>query len=207
MTLPTDGPMDHFAKKNRWFGGRTMLAVMLMSIATAVFAQPPTDDWKELELPTVETPNGTPADEAEEKIHKALEGDPLNPTGDGMLDDVLSVIRKRGSVLDGSVLDSQIDPLGDAVSGRAAGSESGETASKRLPGPAESFRLAEQLLATARRLEKASPFSKTNRVPRIIGSDDLVKPRADMLSVETLVYQMRLRAVQLMQSGLNASSE
>lgn len=207
MTLPTDGPMDHSAKKKHWFGGRMTPAVMLMSIATAAIAQPPTDDWKEAELPTVKTPSGAPPDKAVEKIQQALDGDPLNSTGDGMLDDVLSVIKRRGSVLDGSVLDSQIDPLGDVAGENSTSLQSGKSASKRSSGPTETFRLAEQLLATARRLEKASQVSKTNRAPRIVSGDDLAKPHADMLPVETLVYQMRLRAVQLMQSGLNASRE
>ncbi|KLU06325.1 hypothetical protein RISK_001536 [Rhodopirellula islandica] len=176
-------------------------------IATLAIAQPPVDDWKKLELPTVDTPVVPSSDRATEKIQKALEGVAPVPTGDGMLDDVLNIIQRRGSVLDGSVLDSEIDPLSDPADQRSKVSGAGKNDVDSLSGPAASFRLAEQLLATARRLERAIPSEKAERIPRIVTGEDLAKPPVEMLPVETLVYQMRLRAVELMKSGLEASRE
>ena len=46
-----------------------------------------------------------PIPKAEQKIRDALNGDAALPTGDGMLDDVIDIVRRRGSILDGSVLD------------------------------------------------------------------------------------------------------
>ncbi|WDQ19088.1 hypothetical protein [Rhodopirellula sp. P2] len=187
--------------------GRVVPAMALALVATSAIAQPPVDDWKKLELPTVERPVVPPSDRAAEKIQKALEGDAPVPTGDGMLDDVLNIIQRRGSVLDGSVLDSEIDPLSDPADQRSKVSGPGTKDVGSLSGPAASFRLAEQLLATARRLEKAIPSRKAERTPRIVTGEDLAKPPAEMLPVESLVYQLRLRAVELMQSGLQASRE
>lgn len=207
MKLPTDGPMDQTPKKNGWLCRSIFPAVILMLITTAVIAQPPTDDWKATELPKVESPDAASSAEEAKKIQQAFEGDLRNPTGDGLLDDVLNVRRKRGSVLDGSVLDWETDPLGDAVGPHSTAAGSARDRSKPIPGSANSFRLAEQLLATARRLEEADQGSKSSRAARIVSGDDVAKLQSEMLPVEKLVYQLRLRAVDLMQSGLNASSE
>jgi hypothetical protein len=182
-------------------------ALVLSLVATLAIAQPPVGDLDEVELPVLKTPTVPPSGDAAEKIQKALRGDAPAPTGDGMLDDVLNIIKKRGSVLDGSVLDSEIDPLSDAADQQSKASGAGKNDVGSLSGPAASFRLAEQLLATARRLERATPSEKTDRTPRIVTGDDLAKPPVEMLPIESLVYQMRLRAVELMKSGLEASRE
>ncbi|MFG0267281.1 MAG: hypothetical protein ACF8AM_19345 [Rhodopirellula sp. JB055] len=182
-------------------------ALVLSLVATLAIAQPPVGDLEKVELPVIKAPVAPPSGEAAEKIQKALQGDAPAPTGDGMLDDVLSIIEKRGSVLDGSVLDSEIDPLSDPADQRSKASGAGKNDVGPLSGPAASFRLAEQLLATARRLERATPSKAADRTPRIVTHDDLAKPSVEMLPVESLVYQMRLRAVELMKSGLEASRE
>ena len=52
------------------------------------------------------TADDKPTDPAAQKIRQALEGDEsVKPTGDGVLDDVIQIIKRQGSVLDGSSLD------------------------------------------------------------------------------------------------------
>lgn len=61
-----------------------------------------------LQLPPVE-PTLPPLEEApliEEKIRGAIENDQAAATGDPILDGILDVLKQRGSVLDGSLLDS-----------------------------------------------------------------------------------------------------
>lgn len=42
-------------------------------------------------------------------LREALEGKATEKSGDGVLDDVLDIIKKRGSILDGSTLDDRTD--------------------------------------------------------------------------------------------------
>ena len=52
-----------------------------------------------------------PSDQAADKIRQALESNAkVEPTGDGVLDDVLKVIKRQGSIIDGSILDDSADP-------------------------------------------------------------------------------------------------
>jgi len=58
----------------------------------------------------------------EQQIREALQGQDLqSPVNDGLLDDVLQVIRNRGSVLDGSILD---DPAATAGTGERPAEDS-----------------------------------------------------------------------------------
>lgn len=50
-----------------------------------------------------------PVSPAEQKIRDALQGRADKPTGDGVLDDVIGLIKKKGSILDGSSLDPNQD--------------------------------------------------------------------------------------------------
>ncbi|KAA1259289.1 hypothetical protein LF1_18190 [Rubripirellula obstinata] len=80
------------------------------------------------------------------KIREVLQGNQPAPTGDGVLEDVLGVIQRQGSVLDGSTLDPP--PRPDA----AIASESNST-----PHAATRRALvAEHLLRAARMLEQIS---------------------------------------------------
>ena len=77
-----------------------------------------------------------PAPPEQDKIRQALEGKtPDNGSGDGVLDDVLNVIKQRGSVLDGSSLDVTTDAITQPAD---------ET---------KKAHVAEQLLKSARMLE------------------------------------------------------
>jgi hypothetical protein len=84
-------------------------------------------------------PTAKPSSPAEQKIRDALEGKSSNgETGDGVLDDVLGIIKQRRSILEGSSL----DPI-DIDS---------ETTEK--PGSVSKMALAaEQILKAARLLE------------------------------------------------------
>ena len=78
-------------------------------------------------------------DSIEQAIRQALEGEPLTrASGDGVLDDVLEVIRSRGSILDGTTL----DPV--------ASRNDNPTSLSRISARA---RASEQLLKAARLLE------------------------------------------------------
>ena len=100
----------------------------------------------ELTLPSdVPLPTEFSGGEAQQaRIREALRGRMTDAeTGDPVLDELLQVIRKRGSVLDGSSL---------------AGPEP-QTSSERPPARA---RAAESMLRAARRLEQIDPLDKNS---------------------------------------------
>jgi hypothetical protein len=105
----------------------------------------------------VEIPMPAPADPAESIIRRAFsERGPIQPTGDGVLDDVLEVIRDRGSILDGSSFDPRADP--DRAPRRRhdlVGTSTGRHVDR--------VRLAELLLKSARLLEQVEPVDETRR--------------------------------------------
>jgi hypothetical protein len=133
-------------------------------------AQPPYELPKqatETELQEVVVPL---SDAVKRKISEALSRDaqsnePSGSTGDPILDDVLNVIRRQGSVLDGSSLDPQLPP---AKTGSPLGSRNAENDSpifsgdpvpaypiddeQSLSGPDARFHVAESLLRAAREL-------------------------------------------------------
>jgi hypothetical protein len=89
-----------------------------------------------------------PALPAEAEIRKALEGQPLPATtGDGILDDVLHIIRDQGSILEGSSLDPAVE------------TEAGD----REVATSQHARAAEQLLKASRLLEKLGPVDEDRR--------------------------------------------
>ncbi len=108
------------------------------------------------EPPTSAVPTTEPIPPAKQQIFDALEGkSPAGETSDGLLDDVLGVIRQRRSILDGSSLDFSID--GDA---------------ETTGGPTSSSSMAlaaEQMLKAARLLEKvgASDQDRADLVKRM----------------------------------------
>ncbi len=69
-------------------------------------------------------------------LREALEGKETEKSGDGVLDDVLDIIKKRGSILDGSALDDRTD---ETVTASADASRNAM--------------VAEQLLKTSRLLQ------------------------------------------------------
>ena len=85
------------------------------------------------------------------KIRDVLQGRTPAATGDGVLEDVLNVIQRQGSVLDGSSLDepTQGGNLVPEVSGQSTASDGQTLADRRA-------NVAEQLLRTARMLQQIS---------------------------------------------------
>lgn len=89
-----------------------------------------------------------------EAIRDALEGElPENPSADGVFDDVLRVIKDRGSILDGSVLDQQ------------------PVIADRKSAATERAIAAEQLLKASRMLEQlaSSDGNRASLVKRMRG--------------------------------------
>jgi hypothetical protein len=132
-----------------------LIALLGISTLAITIAQPPQAD-NQLELPDLpdselrtNTREQTPNPATQQRIRQALEGTGATPSGDGMLDDVLQFIERRGSVLDGSELESVESELGIA-----------NTPVDAPPGRAHA---AESLLKAARRLEKIEPLDKTRR--------------------------------------------
>ncbi|MCC9641521.1 hypothetical protein LOC71_04495 [Rhodopirellula sp. JC740] len=157
------------------------------------------------ELPKAKLPAIEKGD-ASARIKNALEGSEVSPTGDGMLDDVLDVIRKRGSVLDGSVLDSELPSVLPATGkGESEEQEDSESDADHTRASSELFELAEQLLRTARRLEKVGMSAALKRQSQ--GPRGAHAVPSELMSIDQMVYQMRLRAVELMRRGLKVSVE
>lgn len=127
---------------------------------------------------------------AEQKIRDALRGKSLEPTGDGMLDDVIEIVRRRGSVLDGSVLDGdmldtseQSLPNRDSAEPRSSGQNflhGGGTTARAIRSRRDienRAAAAEQLLRAARLLMQTGDADASRR---------------------ELVAQMRAEAVKLL---------
>ena len=100
---------------------------------------------------------------------------PSTETGDGVLDDVLGIIRQRGSLLEGSSL----DPTAGADRQNAPPSGHRATA-----GPTRNAYVAEQLLKASRLLESVTA-----------GEDAGLAAEADRAA---LVKRMRAEAVKLL---------
>ncbi|WP_372717546.1 hypothetical protein [Novipirellula sp.] len=96
-------------------------------------------------------PSSTP-NPIESKIRSALEGAPggVN-SSDPLLDDVLGIIKSRGSILDGSSLDPALDtPTSTAGNDR-------EASAREASAREASARVAESLLRSARLLNRIKP--------------------------------------------------
>ncbi len=79
-----------------------VLAISVISISELVIraGEPPSRATQPAQ------PTAKPSSPAEQKIRDALEGDSsAGETGDGVLDDVLGIIKQRRSILEGSSLD------------------------------------------------------------------------------------------------------
>ncbi len=100
-------------------------------------------------------PADKPVPAGQDKIRQALDGQDPRQTGDGVLDDVLKVIKQRGSVLRGSVLDGSV---GNDLETDSAGSDF---------RAAKNAIVAEQLLRASRLLESLQTPDPTRR--RLIG--------------------------------------
>jgi hypothetical protein len=113
----------------------------------------------------------------EQKIREALQGNAVQGTGDPLLDDVLQMIRKDGSILRGTQFDPQrLERELSVNSSHAPGVEHSESPSNA--GDAEiRARAAEMLLRSARFLMQIGPV------------DEIRKATAD---------QMRREAVRLL---------
>ena len=128
-------------------------------------------------------------EEALRQPTKDQRGNPLPPTstGDPILDDVLQVIRNRGSVLDGSSLDPQTD-----LEAAPQPPATGRTARPAPPRPLPQARIEE---FPDPQTYPAEPLSGYRGEPRY-GSSDAGQPRPDsrFVAAEALLRAARLLA-------------
>jgi hypothetical protein len=128
-------------------------------------------------------------EDALRKPTKDQRGNPLPPTstGDPILDDVLQVIRNRGSVLDGSSLDPQTD-----LEAAPQPPGTGRTARPAPPRPLPRARIEE---FPDPQTYPAEPLSGYPAAPRY-GSSDAGQPRPDsrFVAAEALLRAARLLA-------------
>ncbi|QDT10634.1 hypothetical protein [Planctomycetes bacterium K23_9] len=129
---------------------RTTQWMMMFLVAgwAVLQADEPAADDSRIAIPETIQPIPMQPDAAG-KIQAALDGQRIQ-TGDGVLDDVLQIARQRGSILDGSSLDVDLDSSQESDpsakhSNRPSGKQSAVT---------EACRTAESLLKSARLLEK-----------------------------------------------------
>lgn len=145
---------------------KLIVAITLLIIPPSVaFSDPPvsgppsrpSESPRPLNPPSVDPPptKSAPADEAVERIREALQSGQVTPAG-GLLGDVLEVIRKRGSILDGSVLDPLMEPEPNAVDPVPAANRFSAGDQKPTQNVSQTVRTAELLLRSARRLERVS---------------------------------------------------
>ena len=106
------------------------------------------------QTPTVEESTKQPS-LAQQKIQEVLGGNAMPQTNDGVLEDILGVIRREGSILDGSMLD---DPLASAKTPTAS--------PNALPQSTIEQRAiaAEQLLRAARLLSSVDPSETSQKL-------------------------------------------
>lgn len=153
-----------------------LVIASLVFVVGRVLAQPPYElpnelqtDATETELQEVVVPL---SDAVKRKIADALardghQNDPIGSTGDPILDDVLNVIRRQGSVLDGSALDPRAPQRGGPAAPNLPSTEQSPPPLPRggepvpmyplqteeyLAGPEARFHVAESLLRAAREL-------------------------------------------------------
>ena len=159
--------------------------ILPLFVATVGWADPPPDSaggdpvppsrflpLPESPLPESPLPkSSSPIDPAVDRIREALQSGQVDHAP-GLLGDVLDVIREKGSILDGSVLDPRME-LGPDDEPTA------QAASKARPtqNVSETVRTAELLLRSARRLES-------------FGGGDAQCVR--------LIHQMRVRATSML---------
>jgi len=155
---------------SRMFVMPTLIVIATNFVVGGVIAQPPYElpkDATKTELQEVVVPL---SDAVKRKIAEALARDAQpnessGSTGDPILDDVLNVIRRQGSVLDGSSLDPQsgqlksIEQQNIPVAGQAMPITPGEQApifpmisEASFSGPDARFHVAESMLRAAREL-------------------------------------------------------
>ncbi len=143
---------------------RLLMAIALIALIgfttlALTIAQPPTESpagpRRTLELPDLPdgafrrnpgAPNLDPG--LQHKIRAAIESGDFAETGDPGLDEVLQILQKQGSVLDGSILEPAADE---------------GIPEKRPQSASVKARAAECLLKAARVLEKIDPADKTRR--------------------------------------------
>jgi hypothetical protein len=149
-----------------------LLLIGLALFCPALPAKEPPELPETLLLPAGPLPNPPKADPAtEQRFRQAIQQGAKATSNDSVVDEMLDVMRRNGgSILEGSSLDPKRD-------------WTVETKARQTPPPrsadanARSFRTAEQLLKTARLLDKIQPISENRK---------------------RLVNQMRQEAVRLM---------
>ncbi|MGB7344138.1 MAG: hypothetical protein WBD20_07985 [Pirellulaceae bacterium] len=123
------------------------LRLMVVAVGLAVLGVTIAQEPRQIALPSeqpvtpVVDPNAVIRSGVESNIQEALKGQTVE-TGDGLLDDMLKVLKQRGSVLDGSSLDKELDISSDGSSTR-----------KAVPSVSQKAHAAESLLRASRLLE------------------------------------------------------
>ncbi len=154
-----------------------VIFVIALTFGMPAGAQTPQGDPPSISLPDSVQPVEDP--KAAAQIERALEGDSLTPLPGGALGDVIEIIRKQGSILDGSSLDrGAADSI--LTPQDSANSSSTLRAVSRV-------KTAEALLRSARMLE-----SLTTRRPQ-----QLIE-QSDVIPLSELVRQMRIQAARLL---------
>lgn len=137
-------------------------------------------------------------DAAEAKIRRALRGESVDDGGNEMLGDVLDVLRRRGSVLEGSSLDPDADVLRRVLPDReSTGDSSGhetrtgdrDRVSSVRPNSNSSdadLQAAEALLRAARLLEQTETRSRSVQSVQSEGQLHLAR-RMRLAAVELLI--------------------
>lgn len=136
---------------------RISLAIILpLFAATVGWADPPDESAGDdpappsqfIPLPESPLPeSSSPIDPAVDRIREALQSGQVDPAP-GLLGDVLQVIREKGSILDGSILDPRLELVPDDEPTARAASKARPT-----QNVSETVKTAELLLRSARRLE------------------------------------------------------
>ncbi len=137
------------------------VAILLSTALGPILADKPTPR-KELQFPDQVQIQDSPKinDESatapeKEKIRQALNGTLGQPRTGGVLDDVLEVIKQRGSILDGSSLDDQPPKLVRPSTINATSNSTIDSQSSSASASTKAF-VAEQLLKTSRMLESVA---------------------------------------------------
>ncbi|QDT03649.1 hypothetical protein K227x_20330 [Rubripirellula lacrimiformis] len=111
------------------------------------------------------------ANSTEQMIRDVLEGKELGQVSDGVLEDVFNVIRDRGSILDGSILDDSADQESQTEVRNRGGSKKTHSVSDRGSAVHRRAVAAEQLLRAARLLVRVDGEDAQNDLVRQMRSE------------------------------------
>ena len=144
-------------------GTVTLIALFAVSLWASVVAQDVFDASTPGERSTQADANAPADSKVIETIRRALDDDSETlHSDDPILDDVLSIIRQQGSVLDGSALDQAVtdQTRPDAPMFDQRGEPKSDSDGDSLISVTDKAMAAERLLKAARFLEQVKPLDK-----------------------------------------------